>query len=173
MKMWSNIRNKLENEFLAESLQGRITYFVTTYSKCPDHEGRAAIRLDGVEIFKSSYYEKMKEHSNQFHRLYDNGEGTFGECWMRAFSEAERNGEFDQNTFYRAFEEFNSQGIEESLRSDTLLVRVFAVLDRRCGKRRLLDMLNRINDDESPVFQTFLQIRADAEKLFYKEKNVK
>lgn len=62
MKRWSNIRNKLENEFLAESLRGRITYFVTTYSKCPDHEGRAAIRLDGVEIFKSSYYEKMKEH---------------------------------------------------------------------------------------------------------------
>ena len=89
---------------------------------------------------------------------------------MRAFSEAERNGEFDQNTFYRAFEEFNSQGIEESLRSDTLLVRIFAVLDRRCGKRRLLEMLNKINVDESPVFQTFLQIRADAEKLFYKEK---
>lgn len=91
---------------------------------------------------------------------------------MRAFFEAERNGEFDQNTFYRAYDEFISQGIDESLRSDSLLVRIFAVLDRRCGKRRLLDMLN-ITDDENTVFLTFLQIRADAEKIFCKEKCVK
>ena len=171
MKRWSNIRNKLENEFLAESLRGRITYFVTTYSKCPDHEGRAAIRLDGEEIFKSSYYEKMMEQSKQFHRLYDSGAGTFGEGWMRAFSEAEKSGEFDQKTFYRAYDEFASQGIDESIRSESLLVRIFAVLDRRCGKRRLADMLSRI-DDENPVIQMFLQIRADAEKIVYEEKNI-
>lgn len=99
----------------------------------------------------------------QFHRLYDSGEGTFGECWMRAFSEAEKNGEFD-NTFYRAFAEFESQGIDKSLRSVSLLVRILAVLDRRCGKRRLRDMLN-LADDESPVFLTFLHIRAEAEGI--------
>ena len=36
MKRWSNIRYKLENEYLAESLRGRITYFATTYTKCHD-----------------------------------------------------------------------------------------------------------------------------------------
>lgn len=37
---------------LADSLRGRIQYFATSYSKCPDHEGRAAVRLDGEEILK-------------------------------------------------------------------------------------------------------------------------
>ena len=44
MASWSGIRKKLEKEYLAESLQGHIQYFATTYSKSPDHEGRAAIR---------------------------------------------------------------------------------------------------------------------------------
>ena len=35
-------RSKLEKEYLAESLRGHIQYFATSYSKCPDHEGRAA-----------------------------------------------------------------------------------------------------------------------------------
>lgn len=43
MATWSGIRSKLEKEYLAPSLQGRIQYFATSYHKCPDHEGRAAI----------------------------------------------------------------------------------------------------------------------------------
>ena len=49
---WSGIRKKLEKEYLAESLQGHIQYFATTYSKSPDHEGRAAIRYDGKDTKK-------------------------------------------------------------------------------------------------------------------------
>ena len=40
MATWSGIRHKLETEYLAISLRGHIQYFVTTYSKSPDHEGR-------------------------------------------------------------------------------------------------------------------------------------
>lgn len=57
MPRWSAIRVKLEQEHLALSLRGRVQYFATSYSKCPDHEGRAAVRVDGKEILKSSYYE--------------------------------------------------------------------------------------------------------------------
>ena len=48
---WSGIRNKLERDYLCKSLRGRIQYFATSYSKSADHEGRAAIRLDGVEVY--------------------------------------------------------------------------------------------------------------------------
>ena len=46
MPAWSGIRHKLETEYLAPSLRGHIQYFVTTYSKSPDHEGdrRASCR---------------------------------------------------------------------------------------------------------------------------------
>lgn len=44
MATWSEIRNKLEKNYLAESLRGHIQYYAISYSKSPDHEGRAAIR---------------------------------------------------------------------------------------------------------------------------------
>lgn len=56
MATWSGIRNKLETEYLALSLRGHIQYFATTYSKSPDHEGRAAIRYNGKEIIKGNYW---------------------------------------------------------------------------------------------------------------------
>lgn len=50
MATGSGIRKKLETEYLAQSLQGHIQYYATSYSRSPDHEGRAAIRYDGNEI---------------------------------------------------------------------------------------------------------------------------
>ena len=51
----SGIRKKLETEYPAECLRGHIQYFATSYSRSPDHEGRAAIRYDGKEIIKGSF----------------------------------------------------------------------------------------------------------------------
>lgn len=56
MATWSKIRSKLENEYLAESLRGHIQYYCTSYSKSPDHEGRASIRLDGKELISGCYW---------------------------------------------------------------------------------------------------------------------
>lgn len=35
MAAWSGIRNKLENDYLAESLRGHIQYYATSYSRSP------------------------------------------------------------------------------------------------------------------------------------------
>ena len=56
MATWSGIRKKLETEYLAQSLQGHIQYYATSYSRSHDHEGRAAIRYDGKEIIKGCYW---------------------------------------------------------------------------------------------------------------------
>ena len=56
VKSRSGIRKKLETEYLAQSLQGHIQYYATSYSRSPDHEGRAAIRYDGNEIIKGCYW---------------------------------------------------------------------------------------------------------------------
>ena len=56
MSTWSGIRNKLENDYLCPALRGHIQYFAASYSKSADHEGRAAIRMDGVEVLRSNYY---------------------------------------------------------------------------------------------------------------------
>ena len=73
-------------------------------------------------------------------------------------------GVFDQRCFYCAFHEFDNQGIEKSLVSEDMIVRIFALLDRRVGKRRLLKMKDGM-ENEGETIQCFYAIRAAAEKV--------
>lgn len=71
MASWSAMRQKLENEYLAESLRGHISYFITRYTKVHDHEGRDAILLDGKEVLKGCFFNYFKnEHMvDEHHKL--------------------------------------------------------------------------------------------------------
>ena len=133
---WSKIRDKLENDYLADSLKKRIKYFATSYSKYPDHEGRAAILLDGQQVIAGSYCEQWSKASllpkdetleTRLHHEFPFMDNT-----------ALKYSQFDQRCFYQAFYEFDNQSIAKSLASENLLVRIFAILDRRVGKRTLL-----------------------------------
>ena len=73
-------------------------------------------------------------------------------------------GVFDQRCFYQAFDEFDNQSIDKSLASDNLIVCIFAVLDRRVGKRRLFSM-RELMENQSSVFQEFYAIRMHHEGL--------
>lgn len=162
MATWSGIRNKLENDYLAESLRGHIQYFATSYRKVLDQEGRAAIRYDGKEIIKGCYFNNwMKAHLFPKDDTYEkrmNVENAYMD------DTAMRLGVFDQRCFYRAFDEFDNQSIEKSLISENLLVRIFAILDRRVGKRKLKEIRENILD-EPVTFQEFYAIRVNAEKI--------
>ena len=162
MATWSGMRKKLEREYLAESLRGHIQYYATSYRKSHDHEGRAAIRYDGKEIIKGCYWNNWMK-AGLFHRdeKYER-RMAMENAYMDDV--ALKLGVFDQRCFYRAFEEFEHQSIEESLVSNNLIIRIFAILDRRIGKRRLLLMQETIND-EPEIFQEFFAIRAKAEGL--------
>lgn len=160
MSTWSGIRNKLEKEYLAESLRGHIQYYATTYSKSPDHEGRAAIRYDGKEIISGCYWNNyMKAHLFPKDETY---ERRMNEEMAYIDDTALQLGVFDQRVFYEAFAEFDNQSIEDSLESSNLIVRIFAVLDRRVGKRRLKAMQKEILN-EPATFQEFYAIRMNAE----------
>lgn len=162
MATWSGIRNKLEKNYLAESLRGHIQYFATSYSRSPDHEGRAAIRYDGKEILKGSYWNNwMKAHLFPKDDTYEK-RMSVENAYMD--DTALKLGVFDQRCFYRAFDEFDNQSIEKSLVSENLLVRIFAILDRRVGKRKLKEMQETILD-EPDTFQEFYAIRVNAEKI--------
>ena len=72
MATWSGIRKKLETEYLAQNLQGHIQYYATSYSRSPDHEGRAAIRYDGKEIINwpEQHYNNGVEKNTKTARRY-------------------------------------------------------------------------------------------------------
>lgn len=162
MATWSGIRKKLESEYLAKSLQGHIQYYATTYSRSHDHEGRAAIRYDGKEIIKGCYWYNCTK-AGQFPKD-EKYERRMREENAFMDDTALKLGVFDQRSFYAAFQEFDQQSIEKSLKSENLIVRIFAVLDRRVGKRRLLMMKDTI-EQEPNTFKEFYAIRARAEGI--------
>ena len=159
MSSWSGIRKKLETEYLAPSLRGHIQYYATSYSRSPGHEGRAAIRYDGKEIIKGCYYNNWMKAD-----LFPKDEKRMKKEFAFIDDTALLLGIFDQRCFYNAFAEFDQQGIEMSLKSENLIVRIFAVLDRRVGKRRLALMKETIAE-EPDTFREFYAIRMKAEGL--------
>ncbi|MDU2208478.1 MAG: hypothetical protein E7E42_02225 [Veillonella sp.] len=162
MSTWSGIRHKLETEYLAPSLRGHIQYFATSYSKSPDHEGRAAIRYNGKEIIKGNYWNQyVKAHLFPKDDTYDR---RMRESFLFIDNTALELGVFDQRCFYQAFEGFDNQNIDKSMSSDNLIVRIFAILDRRVGKRRLISIRNFMEDQPS-VFQELYAIRVHHEGL--------
>ena len=150
MSSWSGIRKKLETEYLAPSLRERIQYYATSYSRSPDHEGRAAIRYDGKEIIKGCYYNNWIKAD-----LFPKDE-KYEKRMKKEFA-------FMDDTALR-LGIFDQQSIEMSLKSENLIVRIFAVLDRRVGKRRLALMKETIAE-EPDTFREFYAIRMKAEGL--------
>ena len=122
---WSGIRNKLENDYLCPALRGHIQYFATSYSKSADHEGRAAIRMDGVEVLRSNYYIYFENVWTKFTQLRST---TMKDCDSTkeainlSHAHALEQGTFDQKVFYEAFGIFDNQSIEKSLVSENPLV---------------------------------------------------
>lgn len=166
MKSWSGARKKLEQDYLAPSLRGHIQYYVTSYSRSPDHSGTAAIRLDGAELLRGSYWNFwLKADEFPVGTSYSE---RLSLVWDAPNETSLALGAFDEATFYNAFNAFENQSIEASLASENLLVRIFAVLDRRLGKRRLLAMRESIGQ-EPAQFQRFYAIRAAAEGLYAPE----
>lgn len=162
MSTWSGIRKRMESEYLAESLRGHISYFATSYSKSPDHEGRAAIRYDGKEVIKGGYYQNWtKSESFPKDEKY---ERRMSQEFAYMDDTAIKLGVFDQTCFYKAFDEFDNQSIEKSLCSENLLVRIFAVLDRRVGKRKLISMKESIENEPDSI-KEFFAIRMNAEGI--------
>ncbi len=164
IRPWSKIRDRLEHEYLAESLRGRLTYFATTYHAAHDgDEGRVALRLDGTEILKSNYFDRFDAMWQAYHQRQDAGMHP-DQAWVQAAYDALEQGEFYQMDFYRAFSEYDSQSIAESLQSQNAVVRMFALLDRRIGKRTLEAL--RIPMRSQPEWlQMIYYLRLEAEGL--------
>ena len=171
MLTWGAIRKRLEKDYLCSALRGRIQYFATSYSKSPDHEGRAAILMDGVEVLKSNYYDYAKNYWTRYYEIRsdiledENPKIPF----QLAYEGALNDGCFDNWFFYEAFRIFDNQSMEKSMVCNNPLVRVFALLDRRLGKRRLLALAETM-EQELEWVRTFYMIRLKAEGLMPIEK---
>ncbi len=168
---WSGMRKYLEKEMLAECLQGRVRYECTTYAG-----------MDGCHIFRVFVDDEVKkrfswETVNSYfieNEKYPNGKElkspiTKNEYWkdfhytLFSIPVNERD-EYTDNEFCEALAEYRQHNIKDSIISDNPVVQMFAILDKRIGKRTLNRIKNTVSD-KSEWLQFFYELRLKGEGL--------
>ena len=162
---WSGMRKFLEQEMLAESLKGRVRYGCTSYvgmDSCRIFE----ICVDGIQIKRFSWETVNTYFISEGYKenKVPNGLGEYwDEFWLLLdkYTVNDRT-EYTDEEFCIALEKYRNQDIQSSIMSSNPLERMFAVLDRRVGKRTL----HRIKDevDKQPLWlQQLYLLRIGAE----------
>lgn len=167
LSSWSSMRKYLEKEMLAPSLQGRVRYNCTHYEGM-DGWGIFEIFIDDEMVKRfslvsvNSYFIKngYKENDNPY------GIEEYWKDFWKTFDEvpfASRT-EYTDIEFSEALERYRNQAIKDSITSDNPIERMFAVLDRRIGKRSLLSLKPEIAN-QPKWLQRFYNLRMEAEKI--------
>ena len=144
---WSGMRKYLEQEILAETLKGRVRYGCTSYvgmDGCHIFE----ICIDGKQVKRFSW-----ETVNTFflQNGYKQNTDSYGvsEYWEE---------------FCKALEIYRNQSIQESIASPNPIIRMFAVLDRRVGKRTLQKIKFFVENQPQWLAEIY-QLRLEAEEV--------
>lgn len=162
---WSGMRKYLEQEMLAPCLQGKIRYGCTSY-----------VGMDGCRFFDVAINGKQVKrfswetvNSYFIRQGYKSSEKPVGmaEYWSQFFPLLDQypinaRTEYTDEEFCDALEKYRNQSIQDSICSENPLVRMFAVLDRRVGKRTLEKLRETVV--LQPVWlQEFYRLRLDSE----------
>ncbi len=164
---WSAMRKYLENEMLAESLRGKVRYDCTRY-----------IGMDGFKIFeiyidnkllkrfsletvnKSFIADELKTNNNPIGEIE-----YWDEFWeLLDIIPLEERREYTDQEFAEALEQYRNQKISDSINSQNPIVRMFAILDRRTGKRTLNDIKCKI-DEQPDWLKSIYNLRLTAENI--------
>lgn len=160
---WSGMRKYLEEEMIADSLKGRIRYSCTSYvgmHGCHIFE----IRING-ETFKRFSLETVNTYfiNNGFTERKNHY--CTAEYWSEFWTLLDKYAitartEYTDEEFCNALNLYRNQDIRDSIYSKNPLVRMFAISDRRIGKRTLYEL----NAEELPEWlRTLYNLRISAE----------
>lgn len=164
---WSGMRKYLEQEMLAPALRGRIRWGCEAY---PDMDGKHVFSLviDGV-VFKRFSWETLNawflaQGLKSEENAHPQGRRAY---WMEFWELKNRippkdRADYTDEEFCDALAAYRNQPIAGSVGSADPLVRMFALLDRRCGKRTLARLAPEMT--AQPVWlQALYQLRCAAE----------
>jgi len=161
-KSWSGLNQQL-NECLCISLKNRVSYFLTRYHEVHNSYGRAAIRLDGKELVVFSWSDMRKQECDTDKRRKENGirESDI----LELENKWEKEGTLSEWDFLQAATDFLQMPIADALNSENCLIRIFAIMDRRVGKRTIQQIHDfGIYKTYPEWVQQFYSLRFNAEK---------
>ena len=166
---WSKLKQLVEDR-MASSLQRRVEVHSTRYYS---GQGRGWITIDKREVADMSHLRAAVESA----RIADDARAVepLGEMrtpplrtqWYasRSYAEVLRRQDIvlSQHEFHQLLWDSLSLSIDDALISDHYLIRAFAMLDSRLGKRRLRAL--QLGDDEHPLVRQFYDLRCEAEGI--------
>ncbi|WP_028608446.1 SF0329 family protein [Paenibacillus harenae] len=184
--VWSKLKQILES-FLCPALVGRVEYRSTSYRYLPDKAGHCYIAVDNKNVLNMSdittlirWYQTEQEIRNDPHiQIPINNEemeavrtdtkGMVPEERLKVIARSRKISELakvilsaqlalSKSDFTVVANTFLSTSIEESLESNDILLNILALVDRRVGKKRILNMTENMKL-KHPVVQYFYDLR--------------
>lgn len=159
---WSGMKKYLEQDMLAHCLKGRVSYNCTKL-----------VGMDGSGIFEvvvDHDYKKQFSMETVATGAYPQGKAMDNQAYWRGYWQ-EKDGmpmegrdEFDDMEFSSALAQYRSMQIQDAILSIHPIVRMFAILDRRVGKRTLIKLAEAI-DQQPEWLQFFYKLRMSAENI--------
>ncbi len=159
-KSWLGMKKQLE-QLLCPTLQGRIIYFLARYHQVHNAYGRAAIRLDGKELACFSWIEMYRQDADldlQWQKEGKPDEKALKQQW-------DREKIYHDLDFLDAALQFLEMPIGKALESENYIIKIFAILDRRVGRRSLERIAQRAEYAAYPDWvRQFYELRLEGEK---------
>ncbi len=177
-KSWSNLKKQLHS-LLCNSLKDKISYFYTTYHEVHNAYGRATINYCKKEIASFSWIEQYAQQCDiieQYKKMENvpssltDWDGSWN-AYYEASAEAAKekwmpNGILCETDFINTITVYLKTDIATALHSDNYLLRIFAYMDRRIGKRTLFKIKDETEKLPAWVKQ-FYQIRCEADNIVF------
>jgi len=183
---WSKLKQQLES-FLCPALYGRVEYRATSYRYLPDKAGHCYISVDKKNVFNMSdittlirWYQTELEIKNdsdiqipinneEIEAVRKEAKGIVPEDRLKVMARSRKISEhakrllsaqssLSKSNFIVLANKFLSISIEESIESDDILLNILALVDRRVGKKRILNMAEKMKL-KHPVVQYFYELR--------------
>lgn len=183
---WSKLKQQLES-FLCPALYGRVEYRATSYRYLPDKAGDCYISVDKKNVLNMSdktgfirWYQTEMDIKNdsdiqipisheEIEAVRQDNGGKIPEERLIVMARSRKmsglakellsaQASLSKSNFTAMATKFLATPIEESLESHDILLNILALLDRRVGKKRILNMAENMKA-KHPIVQYFYELR--------------
>ncbi|MCR8846446.1 hypothetical protein NQ117_22425 [Paenibacillus sp. SC116] len=183
---WSKLKKQLES-FLCPALVGKFEYSATGYRYLPDKSGICYIAVDKKNVLNMNditnsirWYQTELEIKNdsdiqipisdeEIEAIRKETKGSVPEDRLKVIARNRKISEhakellsaqaaLSKSNFTVVANKFLTTSIEESIESNDIVLNILALVDRRVGKKRLLNMAETMKL-KHPIVQYFYKLR--------------
>ncbi|REE68084.1 hypothetical protein A8990_13813 [Paenibacillus taihuensis] len=183
---WSKLKQQLES-FLCPALMGKVEYRATSYRYLPDKAGQCYLTVDKKNILNMSdaatlirWYQTELEVKNdpdiqipiehaEIEAIRLETKGQVPEDRLNVIARGRKisvvakellsaQSALSKSNFTVEATKFLASPIEESMESKDILLNILALVDRRIGKKRILNMRQQMKA-KHPIVQYFYELR--------------